>query len=286
MDCVTSQSTEQAFKEGDARRLRPARCGAWFACAIGSGVVVAWLAVQVGRVFAPMVLFPILVGCLLAALLILWLRMFDVAHRTTIISGSLVAALALAGAQHWFSYVEAQRHTRAHEGTLASAVAAFPDLASRLETGRDASFGEFVGRSAARGTTLAGRHWGAGAVYSLWIVDAMVPLVVVTLLVSRALPQPYCDRCGTWYRTTRRGRIEPAIAADFAIAAGIRPALAQQARYRLANCASGCGPTRLEVSWLTKGSCTARVWLDAAGRQRIMAILDAASTTELAAEHE
>ena len=47
-------------------------------------------------------------------------------------------------------------------------------------------------------------------------------------------------------------------------------------RYRLSACQRGCGPTRCELSWEEPGGALnlVQVWLDAAGRNQVVAILD------------
>jgi hypothetical protein len=96
-------------------------------------------------------------------------------------------------------------------------------------------------------------------------------------VVVPALARPYCDRCGSWFRTTRAGTIEPQTARRLAelVEADV-PGPLQSARYRLRACRAGCGPTELRlVGFGPKGDASSvTVWLDPAGRSQIVQVLD------------
>jgi hypothetical protein len=103
-------------------------------------------------------------------------------------------------------------------------------------------------------------------------------LAAAVALVVPALRLPYCNRCRSWYRTTRSGRIPPATARQLAgmVGQSMEPR-AVAPRYRVLTCESGCGPTGLELAWrLPKhGIASTVTWLDSAQRGAVLAILDA-----------
>ena len=76
-----------------------------------------------------------------------------------------------------------------------------------------------------------------------WVVGA----VAVTI---PAMCVPYCNRCGTWYRTIRGGKIDVPTALRLAELLGVEEiGHPRSPRFRLSACQGGCGPTRCELSW-------------------------------------
>jgi hypothetical protein len=257
-------------------RFRPVRFAAWFAAALFSAAGLAWLAVKVEAVFAPLLLFPALVGLALSALLVVEFRTLAVAHRPSVLAGAVIAAAVLVGCQHYFSFLDARRHAQAQSAQLKVAESAFPEMAERIRAGED-TFYEFIRRSADRGASLLGLAIGATGVWLLWSLNAAITIAVAMIVVAIALRRRFCDSCGSWYQATRAGRIGATTAAELAAILELTSAPTADARYRLWTCRSGCGPTRCELSWSESGAGSRTAWLTDEARRQVVAILDRAS---------
>ena len=116
-------------------------------------------------------------------------------------------------------------------------------------------------------------RWARG-VWLLWGLDAAITIGVATLAVALALRRPFCDACGSWYRATRAGRIDAALAAELAAALQLPNEPGARASYRLWTCRSGCGPMGCELSWSGSGVESRTVWLSDEARRQVVAILD------------
>jgi hypothetical protein len=252
------------------------------------GAIAAWVAVIAQFYFAPLVLFPLLVGVGLGAMLIGLMRVAQIGHRPTLWLGAVLAAAVAVVGQHYLSYREAiQRRERDMAEAWQKARVPWAELPKGWQPG----FAEYMRLQAARGRPLvelyAGEEHGkpvfraytVSGVYAWlsWAADGLLLAVAAAGLILPATWQPYCNGCRSWYRTIRSGRIVAATARRVAEAAGLPPG--QQikwARYRLSNCGAGCGPTRLELSWEEPGGRTllSDTWLDADGRDRIGQALD------------
>jgi hypothetical protein len=247
------------------------------ALSIVLGTLIGGAAAAVQTYFAPLLLFPLLVGGFLGAVLIGLMRWSDVAHRPTVLVGTVLAAAACTLAAHYVSYTAAQRHRLPQDDKLALARTAFPDDAARLAEPRN--FFDYLQREAARGRVLTAHFTARGPmVWLSWGVDALLIVSAALALVMAALGLPYCNRCRTWYRTTRSSRIPLATAKELAGMVGLElPPRAVGTRYRLMNCEAGCGPTGLELVWRVpkEGTAMATIWLDPAQRTRLQAMLDA-----------
>ncbi len=162
---------------------------------------------------------------------------------------------------------------------------------AELPKGWQPGFAEYMRLQAARGRPLLELYVGeengkpvfrpytVSGVYAWpsWAIDGLLLAVAAAALILPATWQPYCNGCRSWYRTIRSGRITAAIARRVAAAAEVP--LGQQlkwARYRLSNCAAGCGRTRLELSWEEPGGRTlvSDTWLDASRRDQVGQALD------------
>jgi hypothetical protein len=188
--------------------------------------------------------------------------------------------LTVAG-EHYFTFQKAQR-LLAHD----------PDKLAKLhvvapERIPPADFREFMAWSADRGLPIGGYTARGGWARLVWSIDGLLVLLPATALAIATARLPYCGRCRRWYRTVRSGRIDSRAAEELcALVETGQQSLAGTSevsktsevwgRYRLTACEGGCGPTGLILS----GEDSAGrdfwriVWLDAAGRQRIVEILD------------
>jgi hypothetical protein len=253
--------------------MRRARCASWLLAAIGSAVILGWLATKAGSVFAPLLVYPAMTGLALGALLASGMRLLEAAHRASLLAGATAAALVLVGAQHYFSYLDAQRVARDQSAQLKIAEQAFPELAARQAV-KGESFAGFLRDSARHGVLIAGVELGATGVWTLWGLNAAITVAATLAVVAVALRRPFCDACGSWYRVSRSGQLDAEQVATITAAIGLLDCPARTARYRLWSCRSGCGPTGCELSWNERGLPRRTAWLDRAARTAITAILD------------
>lgn len=246
----------------------------WLAGTPILGAIAAWGAVIAQFYFAPFLLFPVLVGIGLGAMLVGLMRIAQIGNRPTIFAGAVLAAAVAIVGEHYISYQETQRRQdRADAETLLKARQAFPELLKGRDADTAAGFLGFMHDQAAKGRPLILGYKASGAgAWASWAVDGLLLLIVTVSMVVPATRQPYCNCCRSWYRTIRSGRVSAAAAQQLAQLAN--STVGQQiksARYRLSNCSSGCGMTRLELSWeeLDGRTFLNVMWLD--GDQRDLA---------------
>ena len=249
-------------------------------CAV-QGLAVAWAAVLAQQYYAPLVLFPLLVGVCLGASSVGLMRLLQLGHRSTILAGLGLAFVLVVVGQHYLRYRLDLAQTRSDAATFQKAQALFPDLAAGSAPVPPGSFGEYLRWQAARGRPL---HLGGyiardGVAWFSWGVDAVLVLLAAVAVMRPAWRQPYCSDCRSWYRTIRSGRLSTAAGQRLALLAEI--ALLSPppwVRYRLSDCNSGCGPARLMLFWEDSqgNQAAAETWLTAEGRRRVTALLDRA----------
>jgi len=247
------------------------------------GAIAAWGAHAAEPYFAPVVLFPLLVGLILGAMLVGLTRTVQWAHRPTIwIAVVLAAAVAVAG-QHYLAYRAARAAALADFEKLLEAQSAFPEqVRGRLPHVPQDPL-DYMQREATRGRPLLGQYRARGwPAWLSWGFDGLLVLAAAVLVVLPAVGQPYCNRCLSWYCTVRSGRLDGLCARRLAKAAGAEapPRLdeARSARYRLLSCRSGCGPTGFELVWedRRRNASSLRGWLDPETRDRVTQALEEA----------
>lgn len=267
---------------------------AWVPLAALLGLLVARAAVVAESYFAPFLIFPLIVGVILGGTTVLAMRVVQVGHRPTIWLGAAAAAMVAIAGRQYFSF---QRHLRDWARNPK-----FPEIQfvapERVPPPR---FYEYLKWSETRGWPI-GSYTAHGGLYWLaWSMDALLILPPALVLVGATARLPYCSRCRRWYQTMRSGRLDPDTAETLAMMVGIiprrqeplaaensaaspnarrnldrNPVIFPRARYRLLACQGGCALTGFVLSWdgpvgrLSSGI----VWLDAAGRDRVVEILD------------
>jgi hypothetical protein len=244
----------------------------WFLATPLLGISVARVAVWVQGFRAPLVLFPLLVGIGLGLLLVAAMRRAQVGHRATVLSGTILAAAVAVAGQHYFSFLDFQAALTAqkpHGIALDDFQGIMPDVST--------SFTRFMQRQAMQGRPVTGEYSLRGAIaWASWSFDGLLSLFAVLAIVRMALRTPYCSHCRSWYRTTRAGPISGgrALRAAKVVSLPIEESL-DEARYRLAQCISGCGPSRLEIAYRGGGkNGVVESWLSAAQREGILRILE------------
>jgi len=269
----------------DRARFHTASCALWLAGAIPTSLAIAWLTVWIEPHFAPVIVFSLLVGLTLGMALVGWMRLCRLAHRICVLLGVLVAAGAIVWGQHYFAY----RKTLDQVDDRLAVV-----LQAQLERGElqnldlplpPQSLPGFLRQTAARGRPLAGHMVHGAGVWAWWGLDAALTLAGAAIPVWIALKRPYCPRCRTWFHLIRSGQADRATACEISGRLGLPQASAGTATYRLLSCRAGCAKSAFELSWDEPPGGDACVFLDAALREQITMILDAAisqpSTTPL-----
>ena len=239
------------------------------------GVIWARIAEVAQFYYAPVFLFPILLGVLTGLTIVGLVRFAQIGHRPTIVLATVLAAAIAGAGQHYFAYLNAYHGAEPSVGTSTSSE---QDL-SELIRGMTPSFGEYMRAQARRGRPLVADYVARDRIAWLtWAIDVLLVVAGATAVTIPAICAPYCNRCGTWYRTVRGGKIDAPTAMGLAQLAGVdemdHP---RSPRYRLSACQGGCGPTRCELSWEEADGAVVlvRVWLDSEGRKEFAAILDA-----------
>lgn len=229
--------------------------------------------------FAPLILFPLLVGVVLGAVLFILLRAMHTANRPTLVLGTVLAVAAAVLAEHYVSYrvtVTRQENNR----QLQIARAAFG-----ADLGRPVGFFNYLRQEARRGRTLfGGKAFGDVVargrwVWATWAADGLLVLLGALAIVLPGLGFSYCRDCQSWYRTIRHGRLKRPFANRLAETVAVSlPEKAGTVRYRLLGCAAGCGPTGLELRWRRRRGedHSTLVWLSPRGRDEVQHVLDEA----------
>jgi hypothetical protein len=257
------------------------RLAVWLVAAPLVGGIAAWVGMIGQSYWAPLGLFPILVGVGLGAMLVGLMRVAQIGHRPTLFAGAVLAAAVAVTAQHYLSFHEMWRQHERHDAELfQKAREAFPEWFQGRRVNPPDSFLQYMQEQADLGRPLVADYTAKGAwAWASWAIDGLLVLAATIAVMIPAMRQPYCDRCRTWYRTIRSGRIPPCTAVG--LAELVHAELGEQvksARCRLSNCTGGCGPTRLELSWEEPNGQTflTTAWLDADGRDRASRRLDGA----------
>jgi len=247
-------------------------------CVMILGALTARAAVDAQLYFAPLVIFPLLVGVGLGGLLIGLMRIGQVGHRLTIILGTILAVLIATAGQHYFCYLSARESELKQPPLLEKARQAFPELVGEHLQTPPTGFLEYVRRQAVRGRPLlldyTARGWLA---WLSWAIDGLLVLAGTLAVVIPAMLLPFCGRCQTWYRAIRSAHIPATAINQISRIVGVEPVEhIKSGRCRLICCHSGCGPTGCELYWedTTGDTFFARVWLDAAQRNLMMQVLD------------
>ncbi|NQU21210.1 MAG: hypothetical protein HQ567_08005 [Candidatus Nealsonbacteria bacterium] len=240
----------------------------WLPVATGLGLVAAWIAVVVQVDFgrSPLVILPLLVGVGLGAMLVGLMRLAQVGHRPTIVIGTVAIALATVASQHYIGYLKTYRWPRQNANLLV------PQALSVVD------FDEYMQQRAKNGLSLP---WGYTArnrlAWLVWAIDGLLVLGATLSVVVPGVRLPYCNRCLSWYRVIRSGRIDVEASRALAEVVGlVVPDRAGAARYRLLACNAGCGPAGLDLSWEqpSRNTSSNRTWLNPQQHNQLTQALD------------
>jgi hypothetical protein len=251
----------------------------WLPGCLLLGALAAWVAVDAQLYFAPLLIFPLLVGIGLGAVLVLLMRVGQVGHRPTILLGTALAALTAVVGQHYFGYLAVKQHDREHIAAIEKAKVTLPELANKLPAPPE-NFCEFMRQQAGRGRSvfnlLEARDGGA---WALWAVEGLLTITAALGVVIPAMRLPFCPRCRSWYRATRSARFSADVIKRIGKVLDVETAeRIRSGRCRLLGCSSGCGPTGCELSWEDVDGNTffAQIWVDPARRNAVAHVFDEA----------
>ena len=247
----------------------------WLAGAVPLSLVVAWLAVLIEPRFAPLVVFPVLVGLCLGMALAGWMRWCRMAHRT--------APYSACWRRLWRSFAVSTTSRIAAQAQFDQRLAII--LQAQRERGEPNDVGlptppeslpSFMRQTAERGRPLAGRvvhgtgvwlWWGLEA--ALTLAGAVVPvcdgaqaslLPALPYVVSRGPRRP--DRSSDGRRNRWATRFATG---DF-----------RRGQVSAAELSRGCATSVFELSWDDRSAGEQRVFLNAPLREEVTTILDRA----------
>lgn len=272
---------QSAAGEGSppAARFRWPVLAAWLPMCGILAAAVAWLAVVVAKHFAPLVIFPILVGLVLGVTLVGLARLMQVGNRTTVVLGTCLACMVAVVGQHYVCYHADRELIRKQAESFHRAELKHPGLV--VGTAPEPAQGvlDYLRRQADEGRPLLGSYVARGPVaWTSWAADGLLVAAAALLVVLPAARQPYCSRCRSWFRTTRRGRIDAESARRLGSLLQIEfPDEVTSIDYRVVSCTAGCDPTGFEICWVGESgkSASVRVWLNADHRNQVTQALDA-----------
>lgn len=261
----------------------------WLPVSLAAGAVGSWLGVFVQRYFAPLFVFPALLGVAFGLVSVGLLRLTRFAHRPTAIAGTALATLVLCLGQHYWGYREAReqalefqsqvrtaarKHILEKKAQNSKSADIFEPLAEQDLVHVPDSVIDYLRAEAAHARAMHARGRGGAKSWLSWYFDAALTLVACMVCVWAGLRTTYCNRCRNWFRTTRTGWLEPAIAVKFIHEHRPRAATGQgRARFTLSECASGCNACSLTIDWPAEPSLQLTLWPDVAARMRLIEIV-------------
>ena len=242
----------------------------WLLAAAGLGGMAAWLAVEGQRDFAPLLLFPIVLGIGLGAMNVGLMRLAQMGNRPTAILGTL---LAVGRGRPGPALSRLSPRGSRQPATDRGDAAVGPASLVRELVAPPAGFADYLRRQAARADRCGHGYVLTGwAAWLSWAIDGLLVLAAALAMVIPATRQPYCNACRSWYRTVRAGRLCLAVAMRLAEAGSAKiEDPVKWVRYRLSCCQGGCSPTRLELFWEApdpRGHSSIETWLDVEHRNQ------------------
>ncbi len=273
-----SQPQQQTSAAGPPRaEFRLRHFGLWLPLCVVHGAAIAWLAFGIQKYFAPLGIFPLLVGLFLGMTLAGLMRVVQVAGTRTILLGTVVASAAAVLGQHYISFQEQRETAMRQAAQFRIAAQAHPDLVRGTPPKPASGVFEYLRWQALRGRPIAGDTVARGAwAWASWAFDGCLTLLVALLVIAPASRRPYCNQCRTWFSTVRRGRLAVGQAGEAAAVIDMEvPEDAGEATYRFVHCQGGCGTAGFELCWeLPNGRrTTKRVWISSADRLRLEELL-------------
>ena len=264
--------TEQPSQEFDvpvapvAAKLRWWGAVIWAPACLLLGAALAWGACQAQKSFAPWLVFPLVVGILAGILLVGLSRTLRIGARWAILPGTILASLVVIVGQHYASYALERANLDRDTALFQRAFELHPDLLVGDAPPPDRGFLTYMRRQAAIGRPMFGSTVArCGWAWASWALDGAILAAGSLLVVVPASRQPYCNRCRSWFQTTRRNALTVEAARRVAAAAGVElPDGFVSAGCRVVSCRGGCGPIGFEI-WSEQPRAkrsVVRRWLD------------------------
>lgn len=249
-------------------------CAYWLPGSVALGLAVAWIAMVIQVYFAPLVIFPLLVGVVLGGMMVGLVRLAHLGHRPTIVTGAVLAVLVAVVGQHYFGFRQALAHIDKKALLLRATV---PELPKAEQAVPPEEFLDYLQWRACRGRPVG--QWVAhdGWAWFSWCVDVLLTAAATLVLVVTSARLPYCNGCRSWYQTIRSGRLDESVAHRLADLLAIAiPAEIRGIHYRLIACQSGCSPAGLSLFWeqTDKDGASGPHWLDPAQQRQVIEVLD------------
>ena len=164
----------------------------WLAGALAVSLAIAWLAVLIEPHFAPLVVFPVLVGLALGTALAGWLRLCGMGHRMSAVLGVLAAVVTIVWGQHYFAYRRAQDQFDQRLAIVQQAQLERGELNHLRFPTPPESLPGFLRQTAEQGRPLAGHVVRGAGVWLWWALEAALTLAGAAVPVWMALWRPYC----------------------------------------------------------------------------------------------
>ncbi len=242
----------------------------------------AWASTVIAEYFAPFLVFPILLGLSLGVPLIGLARLMQVGNRLTVVAGVVLACMVAVVGQHYICYRGDAEVIRKQAESFRQAELRYPGLVEGTAPEPYDGLLDFLCRRADEGRPLVGDCVArATAAWASWSLDGLLVLASALLVVIPAARQPYCGKCRSWFRTIRRGQIDPDSAQRLAQTLEIElPDEITSIAYRIVSCTAGCNPTGFEISCVAKSGkpTSTSLWLTPDQRTEVTKILDTSRT--------
>jgi hypothetical protein len=177
------------------RRFRLGQSALALAGGLAAGGAMAWLAAQLQQLRSPWLVFPIVTGLALGAMLVGLVRLAQAGHRPTVVAVTLLAAAALTVGQHYFSFRAILRTTRQKAPELEKARLLFPENSLAGSPVPPPSLGPFLRWQAARGRPIGRFVARGGLAWASWALDGLLIVAAALAVVLPSIRRPYCNHC-------------------------------------------------------------------------------------------
>jgi len=233
---------------------------AWFAAAAAIAVGLGLASALAQQYFAPLGLYPVLVGLVLGAGLVAALRLTQFGSRRCAMVGAAVATAVLIIAQFYGSY---RLYVAAVEAKAPAGVGRLP--LDRLQP--PDSLWAYLRQQAQYGRPLfAGITARDGWAWATWVGDWALAAAAAMVAVRQGFRRPWCARCHKWYRAVGEGQLSRETTGQIGKLAEV--ALPKTGgRYRVWSCPTAGHGTAIEIAWTQPATRPARVGKKARSEQ-------------------
>ncbi len=160
---------------------------AWLAGTLAISLALAWLASRIEPYFAPLLLFPVLIGIALGGAMVGLVRVLGQVRLSMAALGVVVGVATIVVGQHYLAYRRARNQI---EQQLARFEGPSLNLAALTQIGLPRppeSLLAFLHQTAEQGRPLAGHVVRGGLVWAWWGLDAALTLVAAAVPVWMVL---------------------------------------------------------------------------------------------------